>query len=123
MKCERCSREISKDDSYQYLSQTFCEDCYLDVRYPAKACDPWAVYTATRTRESQGLKGSEGLTEVQKAIYEHIKEKGKATAEELMAEFNLSESELKTQLATLRHLELIKGRKEQDAVYLVPFNS
>ena len=123
MKCERCGQDISKEDSYEYLSQTFCEDCYLDFRYPPTACDPWAVYSATRTRESQGLKGSEGLTELQKSIYEHIKGKGKVTAEEILAKFNLTESELKTQLATLRHLELTKGRKEKDRVYLVPFNS
>ena len=123
MKCDKCGQEISSDDSYEYLRQTLCEDCYLDFRYPAKACDPWAVYTATRTRESQGLKGAEGLTGLQKTIYEHIKQRGRITAEGLMAKLNLSESELKPQLAALRHSELVKGQKDKDKVYLVPFDS
>jgi hypothetical protein len=50
----------------------------MDARFSAKACDPWAVYTATRTRETSGLNGAEGLTELQKAIYEFVKSKGKA---------------------------------------------
>ena len=56
MKCDRCGREVSADDSYQHLGKTLCEDCYIDIRYPAKACDPWTVYTATRSRETLGLK-------------------------------------------------------------------
>ena len=121
--CQHCGQEISGNDSYEYLGQTLCEDCYLDLRYPAKSCDPWAVYTATRTRESQGLTGAEGLTGLQKTVYEYIKEKGKVTAEELMVKLNLSEPEMKTQVAALRHSELVKGQKDGDKVYLVPFDA
>ncbi len=122
MKCSRCGREISGDDSYQHLSETLCEDCYIDIRYPPKACDPWAVYSATRSRESQGLKGTEGLTDLQKAIYAFIRGKGKVTREGLRENFGMKEIELQTQLATLRHCELIKGHKEDNSVYLVPFD-
>jgi hypothetical protein len=73
MKCSRCGREISADDGYQHLGQTLCEDCYIDIRYPAKACDPWVVYSAIRSRGSLGLKGAEGLTELQKTIYEFVR--------------------------------------------------
>jgi len=103
------------------LGETLCEDCYLDIRYPAKACDPWAVYSATRSRESLGLKGAEGLTDLQKAIYEFVKSNGKVTREEVMKNFNLTEPETQIQLAILRHCELVKGHKEGDKVYLVPF--
>jgi late competence protein required for DNA uptake (superfamily II DNA/RNA helicase) len=68
VKCNRCGREVPAENSYQHLGEVLCEDCYIDVRYPAKACDPWAVYSATRSRESAGLKGTEGLTELQKKI-------------------------------------------------------
>ncbi len=68
VKCNRCGRGVSAENSYQYLGETLCEDCYIDIRYPAKACNPWAVYSATRSRESQGLKGAEGLTDLQKAV-------------------------------------------------------
>jgi predicted HTH transcriptional regulator len=99
-----------------------CEDCYLDIRFEVKACDPWAVYSATRSRESASLKGAEGLTELQKEIYALVKRKGKVTREEVIEELNLSEQEMQTQLATLRHCELVKGHKEGVKVYLVPFS-
>ena len=122
VKCNRCGREVPLDNSYQHLGETLCEDCYIDVRYPAKACDPLAVYSATRSRESAGLEGTEGLTEQQKIIYEFVKEKGKVTREEILVNFNLKDAELQTNLATLRHCELVKGRKEGNCVYLVPFD-
>ena len=122
VKCKRCGREISENERYEYLGETLCEDCYIDIRYPAKACDPWAVYSATRSRQTLGLKGTEGLTELQKAIYEFVRSNGKVTREELMKNFNLAEPELQTQLAILRHCELVKGSKEVGRIYLVPFD-
>jgi late competence protein required for DNA uptake (superfamily II DNA/RNA helicase) len=122
MKCNRCGREVQKGDSYTHFGETLCEDCYLDMRLRVKACDPWAVHSATRLRESSGLEGAEGMTELQKAIYELVKSKGKVTRQEVMEIFSLSESEMLTQLAILRHCELVKGHKEGDNVYLVPFH-
>jgi len=120
-KCDRCGREIPANESYQHLGQTLCEDCYIGIRYPVKACDPWAVYSANRSRETLGLKGAEGLTELQKTIYEFVRVKGKVTREQLMKNLGLTEAELQTQLAILRHCELVKGHKEGDRIYLVPF--
>ena len=122
VKCDRCGCELSIDNSYQHLGKTLCEDCYIDVRSPAKACDPWAVYSATRSRETVGLRGTAGLTETQRAIYEFIRSKGKATREQLVDNFDLTEPDLQRQLATLRHCEPVKGRKEGNSIYLVPFN-
>ena len=119
VKCDRCSHEIPEDSSYSHLSQTLCEDCYLDMIQPAKACDPWAVYSATRTRQSSGLEGTEGLTPLQKSIYEVVKSNGQVTAEEVMGKLDISESALKTEVAVLRHCELVAGRKEGNKVYLV----
>ena len=122
MKCKRCGRDITDSELYEHLGEALCEDCYINIRYPAKACDPWAVYNATRSRETLGLKGVEGLTELQGAIYEFVKSNGKVTREELMKNFNLADPELQTQLAILRHCELVKGSKEDDQIYLVPFD-
>lgn len=122
MNWPRCGREIQETEIYQHLGQTLCEDYYIDMRNPPKACDPWAVYSATRSRQSQGITGSEGLTESQKTIYNFIREKRKVTQEELIQRFNLKEIELQTHLAILRHCELVKGDKEGDRVYLVPFS-
>jgi len=122
MKCNRCDREVKKGDSYTHFGETLCEDCYLDMRLGVKACDPWAVHSATRLRESSGLAEAEGLTDLQKAIYELVKNKGKVTRQEMMEILSLSESEILAQLAILRHCELIKGHKEGHNVYLVPFH-
>jgi hypothetical protein len=120
-KCQRCQRDIPEDETYSYLSETLCDDCYMDAMSPAKACDPWAVYSATRTRESAGLKKGEGLTDGQREVYEFIKSRSRVTAAEVMAELGVSQQELEKVVATLRHCELVRGRKEGDKVYLVPF--
>jgi len=122
MKCNRCGREVKEGDSYTHFGETLCEDCYLDMRLDVKGCDPWAVHSATRLRESSGLKGDEGLNELQKAIYELVKSKDKVTREEMMEILSLSESEMRIQLAILRHCELVKGHKEDGNVYLIPFS-
>ena len=61
---------MNPEESFQQAGQTLCEDCYLNILHSPKACDPWAVYSATRSRQSPGLEGTEGLTPLQKAIYE-----------------------------------------------------
>jgi len=122
MKCNRCGSDITERDSFTYRGETLCEDCYLDIRLEVKACDPWAVYSATRSRESANFKGTVGLTDLQKEIYALVKRKGKVTREEVIENLNVSEQELQTQLATLRHCELVKGHKEGDKIYLIPFS-
>ena len=121
-KCDRCGQEIKEGDSYTHMGETLCEDCYLDIRLEVKACDPWAVHSAQRFRENSGLKGTAGLTEVQREIYELVKRRGKVTWEEVRASFSLPEPEMNNHLATLRHCELVKGHKEGGEVYLVPFS-
>lgn len=122
MKCNRCGREILIENQYLYLGQTLCEDCYIDIRSPVKACDPWAVYAAKQSRQNAGIKGTEGLTEQQQALYAMIKEKGKVTREDIIAKLNITERELQPHLAMLRYCELIKGYKEGHNIYLVTFD-
>ena len=81
------------------------------------------MYTATRTRESTGDTGTEGLNSLQHSIYMFVKNRGKVTAEEIITKFNISQRDLQNQFATLRHCELIKGRKENDKIYIVPFEA
>ncbi len=121
MRCNRCHQELAEGEERELRGETLCEDCYIEAAYPAKACDPWAVYTAKRSRESRGQQGSEGLTELQKDIYEFIKKRGKVTGEELMQHLGLSPSKIQTELAILRHCELIKGQKENGKIYLTVF--
>jgi hypothetical protein len=47
-----------------------------------------------------------------------VKEKGEATAEEVMKNLNLTEQEFKREFAVLRHMEVLRGtKKEANIVY------
>ncbi len=74
-------------------------------------------------REGAGLQGAEGLTDLQKAIYELIVSTGGVKREDLAKKFEISPQEAENQFALLRHCELVKGQKRSDGVYLVPFDS
>ena len=119
IKCQNCGKEIAEDEVFATQSKTLCEDCYIDVGHRIRVCDPWAERSKKIFRESHGLKGTDGLTDLQKEIFEYIQEKGKATKAELMENFQLPSPELENQFAILRHCQLLKGKKEEDAVYIV----
>jgi recombinational DNA repair protein (RecF pathway) len=119
MKCRRCLQKLNEQERYEYLGQVLCEDCYIDSLQPPRPCDPTAVSSARATRRQLGQQGTDGLTKLQKEIYEFIKEKGRVTRQEIKEHFNLPEWELEKQFAVLRHCELISGRKEGDKVYFL----
>ncbi|BBB89641.1 MAG TPA: hypothetical protein PKA28_14160 [Methylomusa anaerophila] len=123
MNCERCGEPITENESFKHHGKLLCEDCYIGALQPPKTCDVAAVHAAKKHREMFGQTGTEGLTALQQEIYNYIKEQGKATRPELMAHFKLPEWELEKQFSILRHCELVKGRKEEDQIYLVPFDS
>jgi len=70
-----------------------------------------------------GVKLEERLTEVQKAILNYVLSRGKTTIEELCNELKISRRELEIQIAILRHLELVKGRREGNQICIVPFQA
>jgi len=121
MKCENCQHDIPEDDVYIYQGRAICEDCYMKALNPVNACDPLAVRSAIGIRSSSGLKGVEGLTPLQRDIYEFIRDRGKVTALEVTASFSITLQDLNRTIATLRHCELVRGQKEGDNVYLVLF--
>ncbi len=121
MRCSHCNQEVPGDDAYVHRGETLCEDCYLEAIQRLRVCDPWAVYIATSNREALGLKGTDGLSALQKSIYEFIKCKAKITLEEVMDNFKLSPREMETQFAVLRHCELIRAYKENGKTYLKTF--
>ena len=120
MKCSRCGREISEDESYVSQGKVFCDDCLIDIGLSGKGCDPWATYINIRTKESSGLKGADGLTDIEKKVYEFVKSKDRATREEVMRDLDLSEADLKTRLVPLMHGGLIKEHSEGNTMYLIP---
>jgi late competence protein required for DNA uptake (superfamily II DNA/RNA helicase) len=119
IKCQNCGKEVSEDEVFATDGKTLCEDCYIDVGHRIRICDPWGERSKTIFRKSHGLEGTEGLTDLQKEIYEFIQTRGKATKMEIMEEFKLPATELDNQFAILRHCQLLKGRKEGDNVYIV----
>lgn len=117
--CQSCGKEIAEDEVFATEGKTLCEDCYIDIGHRIRVCDPWGVRSKKIFREGHGLEGTDGLTDLQKEIYEFIQEKGRATRAELMERFQLPVPELENQFAILRHCQLLKGKKEGDSVYIV----
>ena len=120
MNCSRCSRDLSENQSYVYQGKVFCEDCLMEIGLSIKECDPWATYVETAGRKRHGQTGATGLSDVQAKIYEFVKSQGRATRQEVMGKFGLSEPDLGAQLVALMHSELIKERSEGDKMYLIP---
>lgn len=116
--CSKCGTAIEKDEIFEHGGRVLCEDCYLDVMNPPKACDPWAVYTA----KSLGSQGQQ-LTATQERILSFLKKRGPVTAKEIMEDLGISESEFKNSFATLRHMELARGFKEGSEIYYTLFSS
>jgi len=55
MKCERCGGIIAEGEEREHYGQTLCEDCYIDLLSPLKACDPWAVHSAKSFSKNENL--------------------------------------------------------------------
>jgi hypothetical protein len=120
MKCNRCGRSLhKKDEVYSHLGQSLCEDCYMDALSPPLGCNPWAVRSAQTY-----LKGKEKtavLTDLQRRIIRFIQERGKAEGELIEKELGLTSWELRRELATLRHMEIVRGLKERSRTYYTLF--
>jgi len=112
--CEKCGKEIEEQQNYEHLGRVYCEDCYMDILSPPKACDPWAVYTARSSL--QGQDKFSALTSVQRRIADYVKEKGEATAEEITENLNLTAQEFKREFAVLRHMEVLRGTKKEASI-------
>ena len=117
MKCETCSAAIVAEDSFQHAGQTLCEDCYMDVMTAPKACDPWAVYSATNTPLI-----ADNLTSMQQKILDLIESNGPLTAEDICRQISIDDDEFQRSFATLRHMELARGFKKGDQVYFTLFD-
>jgi predicted transcriptional regulator len=107
MKCHGCGEEIPPGEETDYFGRTLCEECYMRALSPARACDPWAV------RSSQVLSGMsdehENLTDIQARILEALRDAGGMEPAELAKRVQLKPHELERELATLRHMERVKG--------------
>ncbi|MBN1149534.1 MAG: hypothetical protein JXA78_19895 [Anaerolineales bacterium] len=107
MKCDRCGEQIPAGEETDYYGQTLCEECYMQALSPARACDPWAVRSAQVL--SQVDDAYAGLSETQVKILQFIEESGGAERSAIAQKLQMKLSELERELATLRHMEKIRG--------------
>ena len=117
--CARCGKKVEKHRGYEHQGNLFCEDCYMDILSPPKACDPWAVHSAQTF-----LKGKDkfsNLTPLQTKIVDYIRGKGESTIEEMMKNLNLTEGDLRREFAVLRHMEILRATKKGDKIFYLLF--
>lgn len=120
-KCVKCDAEISDDDVYMIDGKVYCDDCsiMLSMQRTLRKCDPIAVRSAVTARKSAGQSGMDGLTPQQKKIYDFIEINKGATVKQITEQFDMLSEEVDIALTVLRHLELCKGEKRSDGVYMV----
>ncbi|MCB2228365.1 MAG: hypothetical protein KQH53_16925 [Desulfarculaceae bacterium] len=99
MNCQQCGAAMEPDEAREFDGKDICEDCYIDALTPAKSCDPWATYTASRLETQE-------LSPGQEAILACIDKTGEATFEELLAYTGLDEKNLTREFAALHHMKL-----------------
>lgn len=123
MICDRCKETIAEDDDvFDHYGKKLCEDCYIGAVQPPRSCDPAAVDSARSTRAMLGQSGTDGLTPLQKRIFQLVKERGRIKREELMGSFDLPRWEMEKQFAILRHCELVRAFKEGQDIYITTMN-
>ncbi len=119
MECVRCGKGLQEEDAYYHLQEPYCEDCYMDVLNPPKACDPWAVHSAKMSLK--GRDAFEQLTPVQQKIVSFVRERSEADPLEVAEAVGITGTELMREFATLRHMELLAARKQGEKIVLIPF--
>jgi hypothetical protein len=107
MQCEKCNNDIAKGEDRRLHGQIFCEDCYMERLSPAKACEPWAVYSAKSFAKNQGHESE--LNPVQQEILSLLHKEGPTEPGRLSAQLQISVTVLERELATLRHMEKIRA--------------
>lgn len=117
MQCTRCQAQMATDDSYEHAGETLCENCYMDALSPTRTCDPWAVYTAKHAPDKSPA------SPAQHKIMDLLEKHGRVKAKVLMEETGLSPKELEREIATLRHMELLRAVLLEDGgKAFTPFN-
>jgi len=111
MQCEKCRIDIADGEDRQYHGQILCEDCYMERLSPAKACEPWAVYSAKSFAKNQDYESQ--LTPLQQEILAVLRKEGPTEPERILARFQIEESVLEREIATLRHMEKLRGELKE----------
>ena len=107
MKCDRCKSNVPEGEQRALHGQILCEDCYMDLLSPLRACDPWAVHSAKTfvKEEAAVLK----LTTIQQQIVDILQNEGPQESENLCKRLHVKETDIERDIAALRHMEKIRG--------------
>jgi DNA-binding MarR family transcriptional regulator len=96
--------------------QMLCEDCYMDLLSPVKACDPWAVHSAKTLLKEQGHELQ--LNRLQQKILELLREQGPIQPVDLSGYLQEKEADIERALASLRHMEKVRGELRGEKRYI-----
>lgn len=107
MQCERCDIVIEEGEEMELHGQTLCEDCYMDLLSPLKACDPWAVHSAKTFLKEQGHEPQ--LNQLQQKILELLSLEGPIEPGNLSERLQIKYADIERELASLRHMEKVRG--------------
>jgi hypothetical protein len=107
MRCDRCRENIEEGEERELHGQTLCVDCYIDTLSPAKACDPWPVYSAKSFSKED--RSNVEINETQSKILQILNETGGAEVEIISEKLQIKPSDLEREIATLRHMEMVRG--------------
>ena len=110
MKCGRCGEQIPAGEEMDHYGQMLCEDCYMQALSPAQACDPWAVRSAQTL--SQMDERYSALSETQERILQALEKTGGAEPAVLAQELQMTLPQLEREIATLRHMEKVRGKMQ-----------
>ena len=116
MKCERCDVIIENGEDMKLHGRMLCEDCYIDLLSPVKACDPWAVHSAKTLLKEQGHELQ--LNQLQQKILELLREQGPIQPGELSGFLQEKEADIERVLASLRHMEKVRGELRDGKRYV-----
>jgi DNA-directed RNA polymerase subunit RPC12/RpoP len=115
--CSKCWKTLENNECYEHQGKVFCEDCYMDILSPPKACDPWAVHSAQTF-----LKGKDKLstlTPLRLNIVNYLKGKGEATMEEMTENLKLNEEALRREFAVLRHMRELRETRKNGKIFCI----
>ncbi len=120
--CSGCGKEIPGNECIIGNRQAVCEECYLK-EHQSKSLDPLLLHSNKIFRKNRhSLKVGNGLTVIQKEIYEFIQKEGRATQENISKLFGFIPEETSNQLSVLKQCKLVKCQKIEDDIYIVPFD-
>ncbi len=121
MKCDRCGEHILAGEEMDHHERTLCEECYMQALSPSRGCDPWAVRSAQTLSQVQGPRPVLRMT--QSKILQVLKETGGVEPILLAEKLQMKLPELERELATLRHMEKIRGKMQAGKTMIILWES